>query len=246
MTRKTYSIILWLLSIASPFAFILINRAVDQFLGIPSAIITSRALISMGVGAAIIYGFAIMIGMRCAQELEIRFLLLEEHPDLKRDLFVPGILAGVGCAAVVFLIDHLLPSSPLNLYALSCSWPLLTGFLGLIFAIVNQEVLLSLFAISSIAVLLKKMFNMSIAARMWISIVLATLLFMSMHIPLFIHTTVPDLGLLLLRIGLLTGIAGITFGYLYWKKSFETAVFAHIVIDFCVFVVVPMCCMLRG
>jgi hypothetical protein len=244
MMRKTYSIILWFFSIVSPFAFILINRAVDQFLGIPSRMITPSALISMGIAAAIVYGLAIMIGMRCAQSLGIRFLLLEEDPDYTRDLFIPGILAGVGCAAVVFILDYLLPASPLNLYALSCSWPLFTGFFGLIFAIINQEVLLSLFAISSIAVFLKRMFNMSEAARMWASIVLATVLFMGMHIPLFIHTNVSDLGLLLVRIGSLTGIAGIIFGYLYWKKSFETAVFTHIVIDLCVFVLVPMYCKL--
>lgn len=61
---------------------------------------------------------------------------------------------------------------------------------------------------------------------MWISIVLSAILFAIGHM----GTTsllAPLTPIVLLRMILLNGIAGIAFGWLYWKKSLEVAMVAH-------------------
>ena len=40
-------------------------------------------------------------------------------------------------------------------------------------------------------------------------------------------------------VGLLSGVAAISFGYLYWKRGLEAAMFAHFCADFLLYVVGP-------
>ncbi len=49
--------------------------------------------------------------------------------------------------------------------------------------------------------------------------------------------------LLIARIMILNSISGITFGVLFWKKGFETAVLTHIIVDFILYVGVPALCL---
>ena len=80
--------------------------------------------------------------------------------------------------------------------------------------------------------------NMSIV--MGISIALSALIFGIAHLPIFVHTFTHETPLMISRILIINAISGTTFGLLYWRKGFETAVFAHMVVDFILYVIIPL------
>ncbi len=247
MTRNNYGVILWLLSIASPFALIPYLQSVALFAHAEPIVPTLYGLALTACIAMSVYGFMIAYGMNWAGAVGAHFLFLEKNPDLKKDLFIPGLVAGILCAAAILLIDAVLPEPAVSLYALARNIPPAIGFFCLFFCIVNQEVILSLFMLSGIAVLFRRFCNtFSHATIMQMSIVLAALLFAIAHFPLFFYTTIGNSLLLMARIMMLTFIAGTTFGYLFWKKSFETAIWAHVVVDFVLFVLVPLYAIVSG
>lgn len=241
MTRNRYCIILWLLCIISPFTLIPFERAVTRFAGTHPMPLTIPMLLVMAIEAIIIYSIFIYFGMRWAENLGMRFLLLEKKPDFKNDIIKPGLIAGAVCALAILLVDALLPASPYNLLALAQSVSPIVGFLSLFVCVVNQDVFICLVCIAGIAVLLKKICNdLSVSTGMIISIIASSLIFGIAHIPLFLHTTISNIPLLITRLIVLNIIAGTTFGMLFWKKSFETAVFAHVVVDFVLYALIPL------
>jgi len=74
---------------------------------------------------------------------------------------------------------------------------------------------------------------------MSVSIVLSALLFGVAHVRLFVHAITSETPLLIFRVMMLNLISGVTFGMLFWKRGFETAVFAHFVVDFILYVMIP-------
>ena len=77
------------------------------------------------------------------------------------------------------------------------------------------------------------------AVIVWGSIVLAAVLFGLLHLPAtaLIYTITP---LVVARAIILNGIGGIVFGWLYWKKGFESAVIAHFTADIVLHVFFPL------
>jgi membrane protease YdiL (CAAX protease family) len=61
---------------------------------------------------------------------------------------------------------------------------------------------------------------------MWTANVLAALLFGALHLP-FTATIVAITPALVARALLLNGLAGVIFGWLYWRRSLEAAMVAH-------------------
>lgn len=241
MTRNQYSLLLWLFCIISPFALMPFESAITRFVGIASPVRTPWGLIFAGFEAAIIYGLMVFYGMRWATAIGSRFLLLETNIHVTRDILKPGLIWGIVCAAAVLLADVWLPASPLNLFAFASSVPPVIGFFGLFFCIVNQQVFLNLFCISGIATLLNKTCkNWPNADIMVLSILSTALFFGVAHIPVFVRPGTPDMLLVIMRLMVLNLFSGITFGYLFWKKSFEAAVFGHVVVDAILYVLIPL------
>lgn len=241
MTRNQYSVILWLFCIVSPFALMPFEQAIAHFLGLEPITLTTWGLGIAAFQAALMYGFMIYYGMQWSTALGARFLMLETNPNLWRDLLKPGLIAGILSAAAIFAVDALLPASPLNLLAFERSVPPCVGFFCLFFCIVNQEVFLSLWCIAGITTLLKKVGPALSNNTQWVlSIIITSFLFGLAHIPIFVRAGMPDMVLVIMRIMVITIFSGITFGTLFWKKSFETAVWGHVVIDAILFVGVPL------
>ena len=76
-------------------------------------------------------------------------------------------------------------------------------------------------------------------ATFWSANVIVAILFGLGHLPnaatvMQITPTVVALALAL------NGVAGVTFGYLYWKRGLESAIIAHFSADFVIYVIGPM------
>jgi len=241
MTRNNYSVILWLFCIISPFALMPFEHAIFRFIGLEPLVLRQWDWLISLFGSIFIYGWMVFLGMHWARNIGAHFLLFDENPNWYHNFFKPGLIAGIMCTAAILVVDALLPASPLSLLAFARSVPPSVGFLCLFFCIINQEVFLNLFCISGIAILLKRICKEWSARRVFlVSIFTTAVLFGIAHIPIFVYPGMPDISLVITRILVLNIFSGITFGMLYWKKSFETAVWGHVVVDAILYVLVPL------
>jgi membrane protease YdiL (CAAX protease family) len=72
----------------------------------------------------------------------------------------------------------------------------------------------------------------------WIAIILISVVFGLGHLPMtakFQQIT----ALVVFRAVVLNGIAGVVFGWLYWKKGLESAMIAHFSTDIILHVILP-------
>ena len=102
---------------------------------------------------------------------------------------------------------------------------------GVLYGGIVEEVLLRLFLMSLLVCLLGKMFVRDDKIPSWIyiiSILMTATIFVLGHLPatsvLFGELT----PMLIMRSFLLNGLAGIAFGYLFWKKGIEYSIVSHI------------------
>ena len=244
ITKQEYFILLWVLSSISSLALVPFARVVATLTGnaLMDIELTPTVIIAFIFEGIIGYGVILFFGMRFAEKIGAKFLLMRSGVRWMADLFRPAIIGGILCGASVLLVDCLLPISSLTLGSLIMQIPPLYGLLAVVGGVVNQEVLLCLLSISGIALLLKKLFkaaNMNIIIK--VSIGISAFLFGIAHLPTFIN--IQNIGnadmLLVFRVMLLNIITGTTFGILFWKKGFEAAVLAHLVVDTIFYILIP-------
>jgi membrane protease YdiL (CAAX protease family) len=101
---------------------------------------------------------------------------------------------------------------------------------GVVYGGVTEELLTRLFLVSLLAwglgFVWKAPSGLPAAGAFVVAIVLAALLFGALHLPA--TAAIAPLSLMLVtRALLLNGIAGVVFGFLFWRYGLEAAMFAH-------------------
>ena len=76
-------------------------------------------------------------------------------------------------------------------------------------------------------------------ADMWLAIILAAVIFGIGHLPTLLAITTPS-PLLIVRTIVINCVAGIIFGWLYWKKGLESAMISHFSADIVLHVILPL------
>ncbi|HUE99527.1 MAG TPA: CPBP family intramembrane glutamic endopeptidase [Anaerolineales bacterium] len=108
------------------------------------------------------------------------------------------------------------------------------GFLASFYGGIVEEVLLRLFVMSLFAwigsFISKTTEGKPTSAVFWIANILAAVLFGLGHLPAT-ATIIPLTPLVITRAIVLNGLAGIGFGWLYWKRGLESAMIAHFSAD---------------
>jgi membrane protease YdiL (CAAX protease family) len=133
--------------------------------------------------------------------------------------------AMIGIEAVLFA-RHLTP--PLLDYFEIPLWKRLLA--GIVYGGITEELLMRLFLLSLLASLLGRWWKTPegrpAAGAMWTAIVLVALLFGLGHLPatsLMTPLTPPVVA----RAFVLNGVAGVAFGWLYWRRGLEAAMLGH-------------------
>lgn len=161
-------------------------------------------------------------------------------PRLRQTL-VSGMLAGapvgVILAIALLLLQSRLPNLPFTLVARIAVWK---RFLACFYGGIYEELLTRLFLLSLFAWLISR-FNRKGDRRatigaLWTANILTAILFGLGHLP-STSFFMPITPLVVTAALTLNGIAGITFGYLYFKRGLEAAMLAHFTADFIVYVV---------
>ena len=115
------------------------------------------------------------------------------------------------------------------------------GFLASFYGGIYEETLTRFFLTSLLLLLFKKLK----VVGAWMAIVLAAVIFAVGHLPTLAQfiglsdiTNLP--GLLVVRTIILNSLAGIVFGWLYWKKGLWLAILSHFMADIIIHVVFPL------
>ncbi|NJR73834.1 MAG: CPBP family intramembrane metalloprotease [Scytonema sp. CRU_2_7] len=195
------------------------------------------------LNSTILLAVLIGIGLILANRVGLRLPILESwfgngQPVNWKMLVLIAIAVGVGLGILLSLID-VLAFTPYT-KELKTQFPsislwkqLLAGFS----AGINEELQMRLFLFSLIVWALSFLWKANngspATGTYWVANVIVALIFGLGHLPItasFTPLTLP----IVLRAILLNGIAGVTFGYLYWQQGLEAAILAHMSTDFAI------------
>jgi membrane protease YdiL (CAAX protease family) len=198
---------------------------------------------------AVMFGLLTALGLFFANRIGLglplveAFLRGESVADRVRT-FLPlsiaiGVIASlliIGLESVIFqpaLMRELGNSiNPLNLQ--TAQPPAWQGFLASFYGGISEEVMLRLFVMSLFAWLgsfiSKTAEGKPTSAVFWIANILAAVLFGIGHLPAT-AIIIPLTPLVITRAIVLNGLAGVAFGWLYWKRGLESAIVAHFSAD---------------
>ena len=152
---------------------------------------------------------------------------------------VLGVLAGLAIVGLSLVLDPLLPPP---LHALpkggaSAAWK---GLLASFYGGIGEEVLLRLFLMTLLVWLVARLRRRPPGAALyWIAIAIAALLFGAGHLPAAAGLW-PLTAIVVLRTLVLNGVAGLVFGWLYWRRGLEAAMCAHFCADLVLHVASPL------
>lgn len=152
--------------------------------------------------------------------------------DIRRDLR-PALLSGIVLGLAVIILDaFLLPLAGEAAQSLSVSGdrPFWYLIMGTLYGGITEEIMMR-WGLMTFLAWLCWLFVQRGSARprppvMWVSITLAALIFGFGHLGT-VAAAAPLTTMLVLRTLLLNGLAGMVFGWLYWRFSLEAAMISH-------------------
>ncbi|MEM3666262.1 MAG: CPBP family intramembrane glutamic endopeptidase [Candidatus Bathyarchaeia archaeon] len=153
-----------------------------------------------------------------------------------------GVLAVILTTTLDFTFYFMFPNEPI--YAIEFPRPpAWQGFLASFYGAINEEVLNRLFLMNLLLWIFSKIGKAKGGKTReftaWLVIILTAIIFGLMHLPTT-ATLVPITLFITARAIILNGIAGIIFGWLYWKKGLESAMISHFTADIIIHGILPM------
>lgn len=179
----------------------------------------------------------ILLGMLLAERIGLDMPLIrawatgQQWPELKA-ILLPGAILGAAAGAILVALEALfflreLPAEMRALFDIPL-WKRLLA--GLVYGGITEELLMRLFLLSLVAWLLGKWWQTPerkpTAGAFWLAIFLVAILFGLGHLPATSYVA-PVTPLLVVRALVLNGVAGVAFGYLYWRHGLEAAMCGH-------------------
>ena len=230
-----------------PYTFTL-QGGLPQNLPIPLYLLLTIQIIQN----AIIFAFAIFIGLRLAKKVGLGLPIIEgwlEGREVKSYFkSILGISVGLGLLAGVLIVglDYLFAMAGVTLNVVSnniMTPPAWQGFLASFYGGINEEIVTRLFLMSLIAWVIFKIKKTAdgkpTRIGMWLAIISAAIIFGIGHLPALMATTTLT-PLLVTRVIVLNSVGGIIFGWLYWKKGLESAMIGHFSADIVLHVIMPL------
>lgn len=194
------------------------------------------------VQSTIMFAVLIFIGLFLAKRTGLGTPVLEDYFDGKTialsrvlQLLKLGIACGIVVGIAIVVVDALC-FSRVALSLMGVFRPAVwKGFLASFYGGISEEILLRLFLVTTLAWIFLKIRQS--AWSMWAAIIVTAIVFGLGHLPMTasLITVTP---VVVARAVILNGIAGMAFGWLYWKKGLETAMVAHFTTDIVLHVVV--------
>ncbi len=198
-----------------------------MFAVLPHPLANLGQLASSGVLVTIAAAAGIWLAPRAGLGTPIIDAALSGQPFAGRLRAIAGLAIGLGIlaalAVVALDVAVLAPLLPRATPATPAP-PLWTGALAALYGGLTEEILLRYCVMSLLAWLLTKIVRGP--AAYWGAIAGAALLFGVGHLPAT-ATVLPLTPLVVTRAIVLNGLAGVAFGWLYWRRGLEAAMVSH-------------------
>lgn len=206
------------------------------------------AIAVSAVQGAIFAAVAILLGMLMTPRLGLGMPLLEgwlagrlDEARLARAMAFSaalGALAGVA----IFLLDRVVfaflvePITPFQ-----ATPPLWHRFGVCFYGGINEEIYLRLFLMTSLLWFGTRLTRRAIPTPVdvWMAIAAVSVLFGLGHLPMTARF-MPITPVVVVRAIVLNGVAGVLFGWLYWRKGLGAAIIAHFTTDVVLHVLLPL------
>ncbi len=192
---------------------------------------STTALIVISVIQSTLYSFiSAIIGLKLARKAELHL-----NFTFNRNAAILSVIIALFTALLLSGADKFIFAQYLSDQVQAYSFSTTYFFSSILYGGIVEELMLRLFLMSLFVLLIKKLFiksNQSLSLPAWVyitAIILAALLFAAGHLP----ATAQLLGLstpIVIRAFVLNGVAGLGFGYLYWKKGLSYAILAHMLV----------------
>jgi membrane protease YdiL (CAAX protease family) len=200
------------------------------------------AILVLIIQSALFFSIAIFVGLFLGKKVGLGAPLIEDwlkaeslenrlRPILKISI-VLGILVGIS----LFILDRFIFAffvEPVT--AAQADAPLWQRFLVSFYGGIGEEVFMRLFLMTLVVWIIHKLMRkkdiIPSEKGFWLSIIIVSVTFSLGHLPMT-ATFMEITPVVVIRAIILNGIAGIVFGWLYWKKGLEAAIISHFSTDY--------------
>lgn len=233
-----------LFSVVCVFPYVLtIQGETLSKLGIPIGLLFAAQLLQ----CLILFSVTLFFGLLLAKKTGFRLPVLEAI--LKKENYTEGlkkilgvsVLIGAAVAIIIYVLDPLFTTQGAGVTTHANNAPVWQTLLAAFYGGITEELLMRLFVMTFFVWIGMKLFRQE--QPTWtgiiIPIVLAAVVFGLGHLPITASVTAIT-PLVVLRAVILNGIAGITFGWLFWKKGLESAIIAHFTADIVLLTLLPL------
>lgn len=205
---------------------------------------------AQGAQAMVLAGVLAWLGLRMGHRVGLgspvmhAWLVRRRRPDWTRlqplRAALLGIAAAVAILALAPLVDRAMPPMLQPPAAAGAGATAFNGFLASFYGGIVEELMLRLFLMTLLLWIVARLRRRTPPAwAYWAAILVAALLFGAGHLPAAAQVWGLE-PVVVVRTLLLNGIAGVAFGWLYWKRGIEMAMLAHFSADIVLHVAVPL------
>lgn len=153
------------------------------------------------------------------------------YEDLKpnwKEILIYGAALGTLSGILIIIVSHLFKSyAPVEFAAINQELEL-SPFTRFLYGGITEEILTRFGLMSLIVYILSFALKQSLSLKYWLGIIFTAVIFGLGHLPIVFQTVVQPTIILIVFIILGNFLAGLIFGWLYWKKGLESAMIAHI------------------
>jgi membrane protease YdiL (CAAX protease family) len=218
-----------------PFAVdLLASLPVDQTASdMPMPLVVTLALVQNGILLAVAVGTGLVLSERIGLRMPlITAWATGQHSPKLKPVVIPGVLVGAAAGVVLVGVDALfflrdLPRGMQSMFEIPLWKRLLSG---LVYGGITEELLMRLFLLSLVAWTLGRWWKaptgIPAPGAFWAAIIVVAFIFGLGHLPATAVVT-PLTSALVARALVLNGVAGVAFGYLYWRHGLEAAMTGH-------------------
>jgi membrane protease YdiL (CAAX protease family) len=204
-------------------------------------------LLAQLVQSTILFSFTIFLGLFFTKKIGFTLPLIEavlEKRDYKivgKNILRTSVFLGIATAVTIYVFDILFTLSGATISTHQNYAPAWQKLLAAVYGGAAEEILLRLFLMTFFVWLSMKIckYTQPTRASISVSIVFAAVIFGIGHLPLTASFTTLT-PLIVARAVVLNGIGGVVFGWLFWKKGFESAVIAHFTTDIFLLTLLPL------
>lgn len=233
-----------LVSVACVFPYVLtVQGAIIKKLPVPVLTLFFAQIVQ----CAILFAITIFLGLFFTKKIGFHLPFLEaifangNYKKILKDIAGRSVALGIAVAVAIYAADYLFSIGGARVSTHAPLAPVWQTLLAAFYGGIVEEVLLRLFLMTLFIWISMKLTRTSkpTAAGIAGSIIVSAIIFGLGHLPITASVT-QITPIVVARAVVLNGIAGIVFGWLFWKKGLESAMIAHFTADIVLLTLLPM------